>query len=556
MKFCKGLTATNFNCAFQKHQNRVVGPQQDVGRCLRALTSGSVREKETAVYTINIMARDDDMKLIIVDMGGIKPLVALLRSDNLKIKDCAIQALGNLGYNQEISAIIGCQGAIPWILHALEEGGGHHLRKSCFFALKALAYTQKTGVEIVRQGGINILLREMSANDIIPRRWASHIFARLAYHDCIRQFLAKEPKVIQLLVKLLSLWEEDTHSGGLIALAVCHLAYRKEHQVAITKAGAVPPLMQMAALTDTSCKRHATKGIANLSYNGLVRVSIYQIGCKSTRERLMCVKSEGHPYFEEAPPTLPDWNKVIIDEIVRNKGVTRMVQMLAPQEDDVCRRNSVCAVAAFACVPEHQRQVVKAGAIPRLVALLDDKDDVLIGKKAGWALTNLCCGHKRAQNQMGTLATVNILMEIMDSDDDSSKERAVLALANIAAKHAENGKLIIQCGGLSAVLEFMLAADNIGARNCAFALANLIMEESIIDSIVEAGVTDILLRLLHSDDISCVDGGLSALRNLSCWEAGKDAINQRQGTYILVDLLDLEGELRQVVIATLKNLGT
>lgn len=527
-----------------------------MGRCLRALESGSVREQETAVYTINIMARDDDMKLIIVEMGGIEPLVELLKSHNLKVKDCSIQALGNLGYNQEISALIGYQGAIPLILHALEEEGGHHLRKSCFFALKALAYTEKTGVEIVRQGGINILLKEMSTNDIIPRRWASHIFARLAYHDCIRQFLAKEPKVIQLLVKLLSLWEEDTHSGGLIALAVCHLAYRKEHQVAITKAGAVPPLMEMTALKDTACKRHATKGIANLSYNGLVRVSIHQIGRKGTRERLMCVKSEGHPYFEEAPPALPDWNKSIIDEIVKNKGVPRMVQLLAPQEDDVCRRNAVCAVAAFACVPEHQRLVVKAGAIPRLVALLDDKDDVLIGKKASWALTNLCSGHRRAQNQMGTLATMSTLMDMLDSDDDSAKERVALALANICAKHPENKKLLLQCGGLPALLDFTQSADNIGARNCAFALANLMTEESVVDSVVEAGVTDNFLRLLHKDDISCVDGGLSALRNLSCWEAGKKAINERQGTYVLVDLLGLEGELRQVVIATLKNLGT
>jgi len=215
--------------------------------------------RDTAVAIMNI-ATNNEISSCIGSLGGIHPLVLLLKSSNCQRNAC--HALSRLTKVEENKAsVVSCHGIDPLIQLCASEHDDVSVLAT--MVLCNLSTCSSHEHELVREDLIRVLNRAASCDCPAPYNYAIMTLCNLASMCRVRDLVAREVDLIQLF----GLMKEATVECRVYTtMLVCNLSSVEKHRVAILTAGGLFCLESVAAnLDDISLQRATMLTLYNLS---------------------------------------------------------------------------------------------------------------------------------------------------------------------------------------------------------------------------------------------------------------------------------------------------
>ena len=301
---------------------------------VNVLTSATSNVKDSAAANVASLAAmavwraseaNQQIKVMMAEAGAITPLVGMLGSVSTEMQMTAAGALASLAQDSlENQLAIARTGAIAPLCSLVREGASE-TKETCAQALWSLSADNAANkATIAKLGGIEPLVALLvSGGTEKSHRYASGALSSLACkHAENRSSIAKR------LVVLLN--GKGVERGMRVLSAVSHLCIdHPANQVAIAKAGGIPPLIVWLNHVNEECQKVASKAMLSLAANNATAQS-------------MITRLDGIP---------------AIIALVRRSAV-------------VAQENATQALWHLASSTESQLAIAEAGALAPLVALL------------------------------------------------------------------------------------------------------------------------------------------------------------------------------------------
>lgn len=205
------------------------------------------------------------------------------------------------------------------------------------------------------------------------------------------------------------------------------------------------------------------------------------------------------------------------------------------------------------------QEVINSGVVPRLVELLKADDLPKLQFESLWSLTNIASGTSEQTQAVISEGAVPIFVSLISSEDCDLKEQAIWALGNISGDSSKCRDLVLSAGVMGPLLQVVGSSSSRQSllRNAAWTLSNLcrgkprpnfslispslplikqLLCSSIdveilvdlcwalsyltdgpnecIEMVLNSGVSDSLVRLLHHDNSSLQIPALRAVGNI------------------------------------------
>ena len=235
----------------------------------------------------DLKAKVARLRVAIANVGGIAPLVELLRSGSDNAKKHAAEVLLDLTCNNATAAAVAAAGAIAPLVELVRSGSegtaewrasenGWRASACAAAALGSLAAENDANkVAIAEAGAIAPLIELVRSSSEKAKEHAARTLHNLAINATNAAAIAVAGG-IEPLVELLRSAFDDTKTC--VAEALTNLASSHANQVAIVKAGAISPLLELARSGSEKAKEAAAATLNRLAYNDANAVAIAEAG--------------------------------------------------------------------------------------------------------------------------------------------------------------------------------------------------------------------------------------------------------------------------------------
>ncbi|ORX34889.1 ARM repeat-containing protein [Piromyces finnis] len=175
-------------------------------------------------------------KLLIVQLGGLEPLIQLMKSSNVEVQCNAVGCITNLATHNENKGKIARSGALVELVK-LAKSKDIRVQRNATGALLNMTHTEDNRHQLVNAGAIPLLVSLLNSND------------KDVQYYCItaitdnRVKLANESKLIQYLIHLMNSQIPKIQCQA--ALALRNLASDEKFQIEIVECGGLPPLLEL-----------------------------------------------------------------------------------------------------------------------------------------------------------------------------------------------------------------------------------------------------------------------------------------------------------------------
>ncbi|KAJ8762512.1 hypothetical protein K2173_007951 [Erythroxylum novogranatense] len=137
------------------------------------LESGSIDEQKEAAMEIRLLAKNKpENRLKIAKIGAVGPLISLIYSPNLQLREYVVTAILNLSLCEENKEVITSSGAIKPLVFALKTGTST-TRENAACALFRLSQVEENKTAIGRSGAIPLLVSLLEAGGYSAKKDAS-----------------------------------------------------------------------------------------------------------------------------------------------------------------------------------------------------------------------------------------------------------------------------------------------------------------------------------------------------------------------------------------------
>ena len=408
-------------------------------------------------------------QIAIAEAGGISKLVVVLGQGSLRAQDQAAGALAALALDNMKNEF-----SIAEMMVALL---GSEDPKACAKAARAISRLARTHVSnqraIANAGGIALLVRLLEANSKDKSSFGEGA-AETAEADANRAVCRE------------------------MASAIWSMAAKNEaNQIAISKAGGMPPLIRLLLVGHPDVHRDVAGALGALASNDDLRKAIADAGGIAPLVELLRPPPNGYPPQDA--------------ESKREDSVsTELAQVLGAQEA------AAGALSALAVLADNRVAVAQAGGIPLLVALLDGATDEA-KEEAANALQTLVL-----QNASNQLAIVNEAVAMLKTGSPMGQEHVTKLLRNLA-QDPENRSAIAKAGAVPELVRQLECGSERAMGMAASGLA-LIALKSDKD---RATVTNELVKLLSSSKEAVRQRAAEALTDMAAGEGSHT--KHRQG---------------------------
>ena len=213
-----------------------------------------------------------DLKVKIVQRGGLSPLIKMLRARKSDLKEMAAFALGRLAQNADNQAGICQEGGLRPLLELLDEKSPN-LQHNAAFALYGLAENPDNVAEMVKEGAV--------------QRLSDGVLMVQASKDCVNKTLkrledklrppppekpdAEENRVLRHLLYFLRCASDVCRERTAVAMA--YLVHEDDFRRVFVDHGAIDVLLDMASSRIGSVQMDAAKALARLAERAEVATS-------------------------------------------------------------------------------------------------------------------------------------------------------------------------------------------------------------------------------------------------------------------------------------------
>ena len=463
--------------------------------CVALLGNPATGTQRRAAQALrDLAANNPGSPVVIVNAGAISPLVTLLSSGAPDVKEKAADALSTLAFNSPSTQL-----AIASGLVVLVGTGAAESQEHVTMLLLTLARDADNCVAITRAGAI-------------PR----------------------------LVVQLRGGGRTSVKAQELATAVLSHLSVSEDGIKAIAASGCIRPLVTMLASGTQMAQAHAAAVLAEMARTSTrSQNQIHSEGAISPLVSILAKESIGPKAKAEAAGALlclssgqPDTQKAVSDA-----GAIKWLVALLNEEDETARRKAAGAIAAL-CVDStaNQDKVEQNKGIPRLVGLLAPGIPDAVSAEAAAALAVLSRSNKTNQDKVAAAGGIFPLVALLQGNSaERAKEEASAALWSLSSQHYDNQVAVADAGGIAPLVAVLGLTSVRAQEQAAGALASLALDNTAN----EGSIAQLIVSLLGSDDKQASAKAALAVSRL----ARANASNQRSianagGVSLLVNLLD------------------
>ncbi|KAK3018340.1 hypothetical protein RJ639_004752, partial [Escallonia herrerae] len=214
---------------------------------------GNESQREAALLLGQFAAADTDCKVHIVQRGAVRPLIEMLQSKNIQLREMSAFALGRLAQDTHNQAGIAHTGGIVPLLKLLDSRNGS-LQHNAAFALYGLADNEDNVADIVRVGGVQKL--QDGEFVVQPTR------------DCVAKTLKRleekiNGRVLNHLLYLMRVAEKGVQRR--IALTLAHLCSPDDQKTIFIDNNGLDLLLELLVLDNLKHQRDGSVALYKLA---------------------------------------------------------------------------------------------------------------------------------------------------------------------------------------------------------------------------------------------------------------------------------------------------
>ena len=375
---------------------------------------------------------------IITNGGGIGPLVAMLGSTSPAMQANAAGALANLARgHQDNSSSIAKTGAIAPLCALVREGDSAEARDQSASALWALATDNAANKDtIAKLGGIDplVALLVSGTSEKSLNCCAGALSALASRHSDNRQLIVKK------LVGLLGSSNTRTPDRAVRVLTTVSSFTRDSpaNQIAIAKAGGIPPLITWLGSNSTGCVTEAAHAV-------------------------MCLATD---------------NATTQTLIARANAIPPLIQLVKRTTVATAQNYAARAIFYLASVMENQQMITDSQAIKPLVAMLssEHKD---APELAAIILVRLARPNPEVSTMIADKNGILPLVALVRHGTPGAQQQAANALGELALVSRSRDQ-IANADGIEPLIKLLSSPTPGSAEVAARALSHLAREDEII----------------------------------------------------------------------------
>lgn len=207
------------------------------------LRSADPQIQVAACAALGNLAVNNDNKLLIVDMGGLKPLINQMMGENVEVQCNAVGCITNLATQDDNKYKIATSGAlIP--LTKLAKSKHIRVQRNATGALLNMTHSGENRKELVNAGAVPVLVSLLSTTDPDVQYYCTTALSNIAVDESNRKTLAQtEPRLVSKLVSLMDSQSQRVKCQATLALR--NLASDTSYQLEIVRAGGLPHLVKL-----------------------------------------------------------------------------------------------------------------------------------------------------------------------------------------------------------------------------------------------------------------------------------------------------------------------
>ena len=432
--------------------------------------------RDTAVAIVNI-ATNKEISACIGNLGGIHPLVMLLKSPSGSCQRNACHALSRLTTVEENkAAMILCNGMDPMIELCASVEHDDGLSVLATMVLCNLSTCSGHEHEFVREDLIQVINCVASGDCRTSRNYAIMTLCNLTSMCRVRDHVAREVDLIQLfgLMK-----EASVECRVYTTMLVCNLSSAEKHRSTILTAGGL------------FCLESVTANVVGINLQRATMLTLYNLSA--------CEESHA---------------------MIAQRSLMQFTVAACQSHDLLCQRCALMILSNIAYSGETRVDATRGGGLQAAIISLKE-DDTPLQRFGLICLTNMS-NDTPTQSQIVVHGGLHSIVNLSREGDRETRECALACLSNLCANETIYSSLVDQ--------DVLKVLANVFKDNqsitAVFALANLTSTDEFTNNIgVCEGIIVPLIDLAKSSDAphdQCL--AISALRRLAYVAKNRDVM--------------------------------
>ena len=453
---------------------------------VRLLREGSAGAKKYSLWSLSLSIDKSmqgepprSIQTIVMETGGVTPLVTSLCSDNRTVTMQAAAALARLALdNKNAQVEIARSGGISPLVTLLDRFESEGTQEHAAAALAELALIPLTKRAIDQAGGISPLVSLLLYDGAMTsKKYAAAALARLSIEgnqnltDAQLQAAAKKEKALRTAGQLGPSKAQQIAEAGAIsplvsllsggrgadaqeaaAFALWALAGDSGNRLNITESGGICPLVLLLGCDNPKAREHAEAALVRLS----IEIANREIIIKQLVSMLSDSGSEAAQ--EQAAAALANLARDSTDNrtsIVDAGGIVPLLALLESNSQKA-KENAASALTQLCATRANQDAIAEAGGIQLLVGVLASSSSnvketsaVTLCSLAACAIWELSKNHRANQLAVAEAGAINPLVSMLGSPSAEMQSNAAGALSTLAQNNHENQTGIARTGAIA-----------------------------------------------------------------------------------------------------------
>ncbi|GAB4859405.1 hypothetical protein Ancab_010870 [Ancistrocladus abbreviatus] len=330
-----------------------------------------IREQAISVVAILASANDQSRKTVFEE-GGLGPLLRMLETGSLALREKAAIAIEALTSDSENAWAVSAYGGVPILIEACCSGSAQ-MQAYSIGAIRNVSVVEDIRNSLIDENALPVLIQLLVSGNICAQEKAAHCLSILASSGDYCHSLIIQEHGLQRLVQLL---HDSTRFDTLEHVLTAIQALSSLDSIARTLSASTGFIIRLAELVmqgNIMLQKISATLLSNLSISDGNKRAI--ASCMAQLVRLMEMPKPGGMQ-EAASQALISLLTVRSNrkEFVRDeKSLMRLIQMMDVSNEVVCKQYPVAVVAALASSGSNgcRKRLVAAGAVVAVQNLAD-----------------------------------------------------------------------------------------------------------------------------------------------------------------------------------------
>jgi vacuolar protein 8 len=407
----------------------------------------------------------EEVRDAIVANEGLQPLLELLSTENVKVQENAAGTIANLATNLENKVALVRMGVLVPLVTIIRDSESDQLSQQSCRALFALAANDSIKLNIVAAGALPPLIRCLRSNSESVQWHAAGAIANLAINTANKSQIIANGGLQPLCTLAHSTNEKVLRQ---VTRALFALAAKQDLRPLIVQAGVLQPLVRLLSFRHSEVQRNSAGAIGNIAMTDEFKTTIVEH--HALRPLISLAESEHESVRRQAARALftlsygdhETARSARVSSVVHDHGLGPLIALVRSNNVDI-QRDAAGALANIAAgAPANKAEIAKQGGLDPLVKLLESPRSN-VQNQAARAVSTLAC-ETSLQPKLVQAGALRPLIRLLGSDSSEVQKYASLALANLAA-YRRNQPLVVQMGALEPLLHASLSPHAAVQRN-------------------------------------------------------------------------------------------